>query len=119
MYPGIPLSTGGTQGAGEEEKLPRIPNIATASDIKVSHGIIILQRFHPEWIGCHQADAILHRKEKTITNIGYYIGYDIGYYIEYDIGYDIASKKSPCESPREKVPERKSLGESPRVKVPG
>ena len=115
MYPGIPLSTGGTQGAGEEEKLPRIPNIATASDIKVSHGIIILQRFHPEWIGCHQADAILHTKEKTIRNIGY----DIGYYIEYDIGYDIASKKSPCESPREKVPERKSLGESPRVKVPG
>ena len=91
----------GTQGAGEEEKQPRIPNIATASDIKVSHGIIILQLFHPEWIGCHQADAILHTKEKIIRNIGYYIRYDIGYYIGYDIRYDIASKKVPV-----KVPER-------------
>ncbi len=105
MCPGILLSTSGTQGAGEEEKGPRIPNISTASDIKVSHWIIILQRFQPDWIGCHQADAILHTKQKTIRDISLDIGYDIGYYI--------ASKEVPV-----KVPKRKSPRESPRVKVP-
>ena len=83
VCPSIPFSTSGTQGAGEEEKWSRIPNIATAIDIKVSNWVIILQPFRPEWIGGHRADTILYTKQKTIRDIWYDIWYDIVYDINY------------------------------------
>ncbi len=69
-----------------------MPNITSASNIKISYRVEIFQRFNPERIGGNHTDAILRKQHHKLCNTGYYIGYNIVYDnndIIDDTGWDI------------------------------